>query len=216
MESLLSKQQITPDTIGVLLFVRANKKKENNEYVNNIVKEYLYDYTVTSEAGNEYKLVDVYIKKGWVTYIKTATKKEPWKGIRLTDLGQSILDNAWNMSPQHEDTMRTYEYLKELYISHGFEDKVVSAGPTILGRISDFLIYKDYPNFKMVQAVCDALMDKFDSIEKKFVYNMMTLFFKVDNNANQRDKMSWGPDLCPLCTFINGNTEQIKEKYKNL
>ena len=59
-------------------------------------------------------------------------------------------------------------------------------------------------------------MDKFDSIEKKFVYNMMTLFFKVDNNANQRDKMSWGPDLCPLCTFINGNTEQIKEKYKNL
>ena len=216
MGNLLIDQQIVPDTIGVLLFVRANKKKDNNEYVQNIIKEYLYDFEVTDNYGNKCKLIDVYLHKGWVTYIKTATKKEPWKGIRLTDLGQAILDNAWNIMPQHEDTMRTYEYIKNLYTMHGFEDKIVSAGPTILGRISDFLNYKDYPNFKMVQAVCEAMMDKFLTIEKKYVYNMMTLFFKPDNNINQRDKMAWGPDLCPLCNFINGHMKQIKEKYKNL
>ena len=63
---ILEKLEITPDTLGLLMFIKLNTSP--TEYVSKIIKEYVFDFKL---MDTEYSFADVFEKKGWIKYIKT-------------------------------------------------------------------------------------------------------------------------------------------------
>lgn len=200
---ILEKEKITPDTLGMLMFVKMNSSP--TDYVKEIVKEYLFEFIIPDHDINYAQLFE---KKGWIKYIKTG-RKDPWYRIRLSDAGEKILKDL-NNKPKHELAEFMLDYIKTEYKRIG-ADGLVRGGDKLLHRISEFLYSKSAYTEKMIQAVVRSYVNQFE-YDRTYMNNMETLIFKPSNAYATK----WTAEESPLCKFIDKNQEKIKYEYSKL
>ena len=200
--NVLEKFKISPSTLGLLVFLKLNT---GDEYVSNIIRTYLFEYT--TESG---KLpCDILDEAGYIKYTKTGAKSRPWERVRLSEKGEQILKEM-HQRPIHPLAELTLNYTKEQYNRIGAE-KHISGGGKLLFYISEFLYYKDSYTEEMVKAVVYSYVSQFE-YDHKYLNQMKTLFFKPINAYTTK----WTPEESPICNFISKNQDVIKYNYKLL
>lgn len=200
--NILEKEKINPSTLGLLIYLKLNT---GDEYVSDIIRTYLFEYT--TESG---KLpCDILEEAGYIKYIKTGAKSRPWERIRLSDKGEQIIKDMFQR-PIHPLAEFTLEYVTEQYKKIGAL-KHISGGGKLLFYISEFLYYKDSYTEDMIKAVIYSYVMQFE-YEQKYLNQMKTLFFKPTNAYATK----WTPEECPICNFIDRNQDTIKYNYKLL
>ena len=200
--NILQKEKINPSTLGLLIYLKLNT---GDEYVSDIIRTYLFEYT--TESG---KLpCDILEEAGYIKYIKTGAKSRPWENIRLSELGEKILKEM-NQKSQHELSEYMLDYTTQQYQRIGAE-KHISGGGKLLFYISEFLYYKDSYTKEMIKAVVYSYVSQFE-YDHKYLNQMKTLFFKPINAYTTK----WTPEESPICNFISKNQDIIKYNYKLL
>ena len=200
---LLEKLEITPDTLGLLMFIKLNTSP--TEYVSKIIKEYVFDFKL---MDTEYSFADVFEKKGWIKYVKTG-KKDPHHRIRLSKDGEEILKSL-NQKPIHELAQFALDYTKEEYSRIG-ANSLIKGGDKLLHYVSEWLYFKENYTDRMVKAVISAYVNQFE-YDNKYMNNMGTLFFKPTNAYATK----WKCEDSPICNFIEKNKDAIKQVYNKL
>lgn len=201
--TLLEKEEITPDTLGLLMFVKLNSSP--TAYVQDMIKQYLFDFQI---PDTDYNLAEVFEAKGLIKYVKTG-RKDPWYRIRLSEKGDKILKDL-NKKPQHELAEMMLEFIQSEYRRIGAE-ALVRGGDKLLNRISEFLYFKEAYTEKMIKAVIRAYVSQFE-YEKTYMNNMETLIFKPANVYTTK----WTAEESPLCKFIDKSQDKIKYEYSRL
>ena len=200
--NVLEKFQISPSTLGLLVFLKLNT---GDEFIRSIIKQYLYDFQ--TDSGKNPK--DILDEAGYIKYTKTGAKSRPWENIRLSELGEKILKEM-NQKSQHELSEYMLDYTTQQYQRIGAE-KHISGGGKLLFYISEFLYYKDSYTEEMIKAVVYSYVSQFE-YDHKYLNQMKTLFFKPINAYTTK----WTPEESPICNFISKNQDIIKYNYKLL
>jgi len=133
----LEQFKITPDTLGLLMYVDLNTNP--TEYISQQIKKYLFEIIVISE--NQLNMADILEKQGLVKYIKTG-KKDPWYRIRLDKKGEDILKSL-SQKPEHSLAQNCWNILSESYKQDDVDkSKIINQTKTTF-YISEFLYAKD-------------------------------------------------------------------------
>ena len=206
---LLEKEQITPDTLGLLMFIKLNTAP--TAYVQQIIKEYVFDFKVPDST---HSFAEIFEKKGWIKYIKTG-KKDPLHRIRLSDKGEDILKSL-TQRPLNELSEECWNILVEAYKLYEMDDnKVINKSKTTY-YISEFLYAKESIGktytAKMFKAVVYDYLNSIRYDEKHFVKKTLNLMFETQNKWATK----WTVDDCPLWGWSDRNSERIKEVYRKL
>ena len=199
--NILKKEKINPSTLGLLIYLKLNT---GDEYVSDIIRTYLFEYT--TESG---KLpCDILEEAGYIKYTKTGAKSRPWERIRLSELGEKILKEM-NQKSQHELSEYMLDYTTQQYQRIGADKSYLKSGGKILHYISEFLNSRpsEYTE-RMIRAVIMAYVESFDH-DYKYLNKMSTLFFKPANVYNTK----FNVDESPLHNFINMNKDKVKHYY---
>lgn len=202
--SILEKNEITPDTLGLLWFLKANETGE--PYVRKMVKEYLYDFKI---KDTEYCFAEVFEKKDWLKYIKGKPKDELWDKARCTKKGTEIVYGIFK-KPLHELTNYLLDYIIEKYKELDLDPKYLMRNEKVENYASEFLYYKEKYTESMIRTVIDYYVLTYED-KPKYFSALPNLFYKVPYG----EKSSWKPEICPLALFINNHSEQIIEYHKN-
>ena len=200
----LEKLKITPDTLGLLMFLKLNSSP--TPYVSNIIKEYVFDFKIPDSTDKCF--ADVFEHLGWTKYIKTG-KKDLWYRIRLSKEGEEILKSL-NNKPTHELAQFTLDYTKSEYLRVDAKS-LVKTGDKLLHYISEWLHFKENYTERMIKAVISTYINQFD-YDKTYMNNMGTLFFKPSNVYTTK----WNCEDSPICNFIEKNKDNIKQVYNRL
>lgn len=200
---ILEKENITPDTLGMLMFIKMNSSA--TDYIREVIREYLFEFTIPDHDINFAQLFE---QKGWIKYVKTG-RKDPWHRIRLSDKGEQILKDL-NNKPKHELADFMLEYIKSEYKRVG-ADGLVRGGDKLLNRISEFLHFKAVYTERMIKAVVKAYVAQFE-YDRTYMNNMETLIFKPANAYATK----WTAEESPLCKFIDKSQDTIKYEYSKL
>lgn len=202
MSSILEKNNITPELLGLLMFIKLNSS--GDEYISQTIKEYGYECWVGDTA-----LMDILDKYGFVKYVKSG-KKDPWYRVRLTENSEKILKDM-NQKPLHELAEFGFDYLSQEYKRIGQQEKIKNKTKSIF-YLSEFLYHKENYTERMLKAVLSAYVESFDYERQKYMFNTLALVFRSSNAYASK----WSPEDCPLVDFINKNEQLIKNKYKNV
>lgn len=199
--NVLEKFQISPSTLGLLVFLKLNT---GSEYVRGIIKQYLYDFE--TESGR--KPLEILDEAGYIKMLKTGPKTRPWESVRLSEKGEKILKEM-NQKPLHDLAEYTLDYVRKEYERIGAGKEYIKSGGKILHYISEFLNSRpsEYTE-KMIRAVILAYVESFDH-DYKYLNKMSTLFFKPTNVYNTK----FNVDESPLHNFINMNKDKVKYYY---
>lgn len=173
MIPLIESRSITPDTLGLLFFVKINS--QGSEYVRNILREYLIEFKV---PDTDYFLYEVYEAQNLIHFIKTGRKALEYR-VRLTDLGEDILKSL-SQKPLHELSEEAVNFLWSEYERVGQKEKLKNRTKTQFW-ISEFLYHKESYNLGMIKAVIKTYVDSFEYEKRKFMLTTQNLFFKVPN-----------------------------------
>ena len=92
--NILQKEKINPSTLGLLMYLKLNT---GDEYISDIIRTYLFEYT-TESGKNPCDILD---EAGYIKYTKTGAKSRPWERVRLSEKGEQILKEM-NQKSQHE------------------------------------------------------------------------------------------------------------------
>lgn len=201
---VLEKNRITPDSLGMLMFVKLNSSP--SQYITDVIETYMYNPDLL-ESGIMY--ADMLEKEGLIKYIKTG-RKDPWYRVRLSEKGEQLLKDL-GKKPEHPLAQFMLDTIIHEYTLVEAQDKV-KKGPKLLYYISEFLYLKESYTEKMIQAVVKAYCESFDYEQRKFMNNMGTLLFKPTNVYATK----WTAEDSPLCTFIDKSQEKIKQTYRIL
>ena len=203
--TILEKENINPTILGALMFIKLNSSP--TEFVTTVIKEKLFEFELPDDKGFAYpiKLLE---ERGYIKYVKTG-RKDPWYRVRLSDKGEKILKEM-NQKPQHELAEFMMNYIKQEYQRVG-ADELIKGGDKLLGRISEFLYYKENYTERMIKAVIKAYTNQFE-YDRKYMNGMDTLLFKPKNAYATK----WVAEESPLCLFIEKNNDKIKYEYKNV
>jgi hypothetical protein len=206
---LLEKEQITPDTLGLLMFIKLNTSP--TDYVQKIIKEYVFDFKM---PDSPYSLAEIFEKKGWITYIKTG-KKDPLHRIRLSDKGEDIL-KALTQKPLNQLSDECWSILEEAYKMYDMDSKKIINKTKTTYFISEFLYEKESlgKNYtgKMFKAIVYDYLNSIRYDEKHFVKKTLNLLFDPQNKWASK----WNKEDCPLWSWSEQNSERIKEVYRKL
>ena len=202
MIPLIESRSITPDTLGLLFFVKINS--QGSEYVRNILREYLIEFKV---PDTDYFLYEVYEAQNLIHFIKTGRKALEYR-VRLTDLGEDILKSL-SQKPLHELSEEAVNFLWSEYERVGQKEKLKNRTKTQFW-ISEFLYHKESYNLGMIKAVIKTYVDSFEYEKRKFMLTTQNLFFKVPNAFATR----WSVENCPIIEFIDKNQNEIRKNYK--
>lgn len=200
--NILEKEGINPSTLGLLMFIKLNT---GNEYVRDIVKQYLYDFE--TESGR--KPLEVLEELEYLKHIK-GPKSRPWESVRLSEKGEKILKEM-NQKPLHESTEYMWDYTKKEYERIGADKEYINGGGKLMNYISEFLYAKEKYDERMIRAVITSYVNQFD-YDKTYLNKMSNLFFKSKNAFATK----WNQDDCPLWQFIQNNQDAIKNTYKKI
>lgn len=202
MIPLIESRSITPDTLGLLFFVKINS--QGSEYVRNILREYLIEFKV---PDTDYFLYEVYEAQNLIHFIKTGRKALEYR-VRLTDLGEDILKSL-SQKPLHELSEEAVNFLWSEYERVGQKEKLKNRTKTQFW-ISEFLYHKESYNLGMIKAVIKTYVDSFEYEKRKFMLTTQNLFFKAPNAFATR----WSVENCPIIEFIDKNQNEIRKNYK--
>ena len=199
--NILEREGISPTVLGLLQFIRLNT---GDEYVSDIIRTYLFEYT-TESGKNPCDILD---EAGYIKYTKTGAKSRPWERVRLSELGEKILKEM-NQKSQHELSEYMLDYTTQQYQRIGADKSYLKSGGKILHYISEFLNSRtsEYTE-RMIRAVIMAYVESFDH-DYKYLNKMSTLFFKPANVYNTK----FNVDESPLHNFINMNKDKVKYYY---
>ena len=201
---ILEKLEITPETLGLLLFIKLNTS--STDYVRDIIKEYLFEFTI---PDTEFNFAQIFEQKGWIKYVKTG-RKDPWHRIRLSDKGEQILKDL-NNKPKHELADFMLEYIKSEYKRIGADNNYIKGGDKLLNYISEFLYHKAVYTEKMIKAVITSYVEQYQ-YDKKYLSKMDNLIFKPSNAYATK----WTKEDSPLCIFIDANQDKIRYNFTRL
>lgn len=201
--NILEREKISPSTIGLLQYIKLNSQK--NEYIQNIIKYYVFDFITDSNKIPK----DILEEAGYIKYVK-GSKTKPWENIRLSDLGEKILKEM-NEKPLHSLSQFTLNYTKSQYERIGADKSYIKGGNKILHYISEFLYAKDSYTEKMIESVIYSYVEQF-TYDKKYLNKMGTLFFKPKNVYATKFTL----EESPLQDFIENNQDAIRYNYKLL
>lgn len=202
MIPLIESKSITPDTLGLLFFVKINS--QGSEYVRNILKEYLIEFKV---PDTDYFLYEVYEAQNLIHFIKTGRKALEYR-VRLTDLGEDILKSL-NQKPLHELSAEAVNFFWSEYERVGQNEKLKIRTKTQFW-ISEFLYHKESYNLEMIKAVIRTYLDSFEYEKRKYILTSQNLFFKAPNAFATR----WSVENCPIIEFIDKNQNEIRKNYR--
>ena len=203
--NVLEKFQISPSTLGLLVFLKLNT---GDEFIRSIIKQYLYDFE--TESGR--KPLEILDEAGYIKMLKTGPKTRPWESVRLSEKGEKILKEM-NQKSQHELSEYTLDYVRKEYERIGAGKEYINGGGKLLNYISEFLYSRpsEY-NEKMIQAVITAYCNSFEHGDKKYLNKMSTLFFKPQNVYATK----FSVEDSPIHKFIESNQDLIRHYYKKL
>ena len=199
---ILEKEGLTPNTLGLLMFIKLNSLGQ--EYIHKVLQERLYDI----ELPDGRNPIEILEELDYVKYITTG-RKDPIFRLRLSSKGEDVLKEL-NRKPLHDLAQMTLDYTREEYQRIG-ADKMVKGGGKLLNYISEFLFHKEHYNEKMIKAVVKSYVTQFE-YDQKYLNNMGTLFFKPTNAYATK----WTPEDSPIISFIDKNQETIKYTYSKL
>ena len=199
---ILEKEGLTPNTLGLLMFIKLNSLGQ--EYIHKVLQERLYDI----ELPDGRNPIEILEELDYVKYITTG-RKDPIFRLRLSSKGEDVLKEL-NRKPLHDLAQMTLDYTRDEYKRIG-ADKMVKGGGKLLNYISEFLFHKEHYNEKMIKAVVKSYVTQFE-YDQKYLNNMGTLFFKPTNAYATK----WTPEDSPIISFIDKNQETIKYTYSKL
>ena len=200
--NILEKEKINPSTLGLLMYLNLNK---GSEFVQNIIREYLFEFE-TDSGRRPHEILE---EAGYIKYIKKYPASKPWVGIRLSEKGEKILKEM-NQKEQHHLAEFTLDYVTKEYNRIGADKTYMKGGGKLLHYISEFLYSRpsEYTE-RMIKAVISAYVSKFE-YDKKYLNKMENLFFKPKNAFATK----FSVEDSPICSFIDNQKDLIKYHYK--
>lgn len=207
--NLLEKEHITPDTLGMLLFLKMNTSP--TEYVSETIKTYLFDFKV---PDTDLSFSQIFEEKGWVEYTKTGKKALHYR-IRLSKKGEEIIKQL-NQKPEHPLASECWDILKETYEKYQIDkSKIINKTKTTF-YISEFLYEKENQNKaytpKMFKAVVYDYLNSFGFDKKHFAKKTLNLIYDPSNTYASK----WNLEDSPLWDWSDKNKESIKLVYGKL
>lgn len=209
MSDLLKNNNITPQDLGLLSFLKLNTAP--TEYITNILKTYVFDSLYES---TEYTIAEVFEKKGWIKYIKTG-KKDPVIRIRLSDKGEEILKSL-SQKPLHLLAESCWKILEEEYKRFEIDKSKIHNKSKTTFYISEWLYCKEEEgkryNEKMFKALIVAYLGTFEYEKKKYVSKTLDLLFKSENVYATK----FTKDASKLYQFSVLSAELVKKTYNKI
>ena len=203
---VLEKEGINPSKLGLLLYIKLNSQK--NEFIQNIIKEYCYDFE--TESGES--VIDILVKSDLIKFTKTVIKSRPWESVRLSDKGEKILKSL-SEKPINDLAQYTMDYVKSEYQRIGADKKYISGGDKLLFYISEFLDSRTVQyDERMIKAVITSYCDSFPNGDLKYLNKMSNLFYKPVNAYSTK----FSVEDSPICKYIESSQDNIRYYYKKL
>ena len=117
---VMRSEKIKPSTLGLLMYLKLNT---GDEYISDIIRTYLFEYT-TESGKNPCDILD---EAGYIKYTKTGAKSRPWERVRLSEKGEQILKEM-HQRLIHPLAELTLNYTKEQYNRIGAEKHISGGG----------------------------------------------------------------------------------------